>query len=81
MEYHRLILATVLGRGTAKPRIKLTTGASIHPKLPFREVILPYQLGFDCKSQVLDYLAKQGVTVTGHGQFVTDKTRQFYFMF
>jgi hypothetical protein len=81
MQHHRLIKATVLGRGTAKPRIRITTGASIHPSLPFREATLPYALGHGLEAQVLAWLAQQGVTVTGRAQFVTAKEHQFFFLF
>jgi hypothetical protein len=81
MQHHRLIKATVLGRGTAKPRIRITTGASIHPSLPFREATLPYALGHELETQVLAWLAEQGVTVTGRAQFVTKSEHQFFFMF
>jgi hypothetical protein len=81
MQQHRLIKATVLGRGTTKPRIRITTGASIHPSLPFRQVTLPYALGDGLESQVLSWLKEQGVTVTGRAQFVTPTEHQFFFMF
>ena len=81
MQYHRLIKATVLGRGTTKARIRITTGASIHPVLGFREHTMPYSLGDGLESQVLTWLAEQGVTVTGRAQFVTDSKHEFFFMF
>jgi hypothetical protein len=81
MQHHRLIKATVLGRGTTKPRIRITTGASIHPCLPFRQVTLPYALGDGLESQVLAWLKEQGVTVTGRAQFVAPTEHQFFFMF